>query len=459
MRKIVIVGGSAAGMMAAISAAAQDSNAQITVISGDAIAYRRPGIPALIAADITEPSQIAVFSKQTLGARKIEAICPAEATDIDVKNRTLTIDLQGPKKLLDFDSAVIATGGRPIIPDIPGADKKGVCTFTTFQETAEITKMAGRSGNAVVVGAGFIALEIAESLMHKGLKVYFNVRSRILRKLVEPDVSEFLNREFERSGLRMLAGESISEIGGDRLVEYVVFEGEKIPTKLVIMGTGVRPNVSLARRGGIELGPSGAIKVSNKMQTSAPGIFAAGDCAESPDLGTGKFVYSPVGSIGAMAGKIAGVNAAGGNKQTAGFLRAQADEILGLQIYSIGHSSTTAKEVNLQVAVENLQNPGPPKGKSTSDYLRIAKLLTNKPGKIVGGQLVTTRYGSQYAWQLYQAVLNGQKKDKFLLQFNSPCARFVETMSQAVRSTVSVRSAGTDGALEWQNKLSEEIGQ
>jgi len=339
---------------------------------------------------------------------------------------------------------VIATGGYPLIPKIPGSDKKGVCTFTTYESAAQIVEAAKGGNCAVVIGAGFIALEIAEALMHKGLEVYFNVRSRILRKLVEPDVSELLMQRFERGGLRMLTAESISEIAGEDHVEYIVHKSKKIATNLVVMGTGVRANVALVEKCGIELGPSGAIKVNNRMQTSVSDIYAAGDCAESPDLGTGRFVYSPVGSIGASAGKIAGKNAAGANQQTNGFLRAQADEILGMEIFSIGHSTTSAKEVNLEVNVHDLSVPV--KSQLTKAF-EIAKLLTNNNDEIVGVQLVAKKYGSQFAWQLYQAVLAGEGRKEFLSRFNSPRAKMAEALANIVKSPILVENTGEGKAL------------
>ncbi|RKY11810.1 MAG: hypothetical protein DRP65_03195 [Planctomycetota bacterium] len=459
MRKVVVIGGSAAGMMAAISAAVYDSNADVTVVSRDLTAYRRPGIPALVAGYISDPAGAGVFAGETLGQYKIRLICPAEVTNINVKTKTVSVQGEGKIQELGFDSAVIATGGYPIIPKIPGSEKKGVYTFTTFEGAQEIVEATREAETAVVVGAGFVALEIAESLMHKGLDVYFNVRSRILRKIVEPDVSEFLSRRFDKSGLKMLIGEAISEVGGAGSVEYVVHKSKKISTKVVIMGTGVKPSVSLAEKCGIALGSSGAIKVDNRMQTSVADIYAAGDCAESPDLGTGRFVYSPVGSIGAMAGRIAGANAAGGNEESKGFLRAQTDEILGMQIFSIGHSTTTAKEVNLAVTVRDLRAPVSGQDDRGAGSFETGKLLTDIDNRIVGAQLVSVYHGSQYAWQLYQAVLRGKDREKFLKEFNSPRRKFTETMLATAGSTISVENVGDDNALRWQNKLCQKQEQ
>lgn len=456
MRKIVVIGGSAAGMMAAIAAAQENTDAEVMVVTQDRLPYRRPAIPALIAGYIKGPEGAKVFSPETLAQYNVKLICPAEATDIDPKSKVISILSDGKKEKLAYDAAVIATGGHPLIPRIPGADKKGVCTFTTYEAAVEIVEAAKTASCAVVVGAGFIALEIAEALMHKGLDVYFNVRSRILRRLLEPELSEFLSRKFEQQGLKMLTGEAISEIGGKSSVEYVIHKGKKIATTLVVMGTGVKPNVALAEKCGIKLGPTGAVKVDNCMQTSAANIYAVGDCAESPDLGTGRFVYSPVGSIGAAAGRIAGKNAAGASQETKGFLRAQADHILGMQIFNIGHSTTSAKEVNLKVDVHALTAPASgEKGRERTSF-QIAKLLTDTHDRIVGAQLVAKKFGSQFAWQLYQAVLAGENREEFLERFNCPRMKMAEALVQAVKSTVVVESVGEDKALKLADAVSKK---
>lgn len=447
MKRIVVIGGSAAGMMAAISAAKRDPAAEVTVVTQDRTPYRRPAIPALIAGYITAPAGAKIFSPETLARYNVKLICPAEATNIDPKSKVISILSDGQKEKLPYDAVVIAAGACPLMPKIPGYGKKGVCTFTTYEAAAEIVEVAKSTGSAVVIGAGFIALEIAEALMHKGLDVYFNVRSRILRKLLEPEVSEFLTKKFERQGLKMLTGEEISEIGGADRVEYVLHKGSKVTANLVVVGTGVKPSVALAEKCGIELSPTGAIKVDSYLQTSVRDIYAAGDCAESPDLGTGRFIYSPVGSIGASAGKIAGRNAAGAKEKTKGFLRAQADQILGLQIFSIGHSTTSAEELGLKVRVYDLSVPQSAIENRAAGSFEVAKILTDPRDRIVGAQLVAKKHGSQFAWQLYKAVLQAEDRKDFLQRFNSPRMRLAEALVHVLKSTIRVDSVGEDKAL------------
>jgi len=433
-RKVLVVGGNVAGLMAAVSAREEDAQADITVVSKEPHSpYRRPAIPSLIAGEITDLEEVAVFRPDYLSAQRINLQRGVEAVRLDVKDRSVQTRaiVSGEVDELHYEALVLATGSYPPVPRIKGADKAGVCTFTTYEAAKQIIEFAEHSSTAVVVGAGFIALEIAEALMRKGLMVYFNVRSRILRRLLEPDLSAHLAESFERRGLQMLTGESIGEIGGGEKVEFVTMGQEKIPASIVIFGTGVSPNVDLARAAGIELGRSGAIRVDNRMQTSAKDIYAAGDCAESPDLATGEFLYSPVGSIAAMGGQVAGANAAGGNRETPGFVRAQTDKTLGQEITSIGHSSTTARDSGLQVKVHDLSQMTQDKEETSLSrrYPAKVKVLVDTADRIVGAQVVTAKYASQYSYGLLRAVLQHMPLADFLRDWKLPLDAAAGTMS------------------------------
>ncbi len=423
--KILVIGGNVAGLTAAMSAREEDAQADITVISKEPYGpYRRPAIPSLIAGEITCLDEAAMFSPDYLGAREIKFLPGVEAVRLDLKDhcaRTRTT-VSGEVEEVHYDALVLATGSTPYVPRIEGGDRVGVCTFTTYEAAQEIIRFAEQGSTAVVVGAGFVGLEIAEALMRKGLTVYFNVRSRILRRLLEPDLSAYLAQSFQRQGLRLLAGESIGEIGGGEKVEFVSLGGEQVPCSIVIFAAGVSPNVDLARAAGIELGNSGAIRVNNHMQTSARDVYAAGDCAESPDLATGGFAYRPVGSIAALGGGLAGANAVGRNRETEGFVRAQTDEILGQEITSIGHSSTTAHLSGVEVKVHDLTQMVNDKEEMNLSrrYPPKVKVVVDTGESIVGAQVVAPRYAAQYSFGLLSAVLEHTPLAEFLRDWKLP---------------------------------------
>jgi len=434
-RHVVVVGGGAAGAMAAVSAAR--AGAKVTVVSADAVTYRRPAIPALLAGYMKDIAEARIFAPEMLEALGIEVLAPARATALDTAAKLVTVETaNGRTQPLAYDAAVLATGGTAARPPIPGADLPGVCTFVTAEGAREILDGLDRGARrAVVIGASFIALEVAEALLARGLEVALNVRSRILRRVVEPDISEYLQRRFAARGLTMLTGEAVSEIGGAGRVEYVVHQRERVPADLVILGAGVRPNTALAQTAGLRLGDSGAVAVDHRMATSAADVYAAGDCAEAPDLGTGRFTYSAVGSTGALAGTIAGANAAGAGLAIDGFLRAQADEILGLQIYSIGHTTTTAEAVGLDVTVHAL--PQPPEVERARDEI-VGKILTDADDRIVGAQVVARHHGAQYGWQLYRAVLTGETRQALLAHWTSPRQRAARAATEARAGEVTI---------------------
>jgi NADPH-dependent 2,4-dienoyl-CoA reductase/sulfur reductase-like enzyme len=455
MNKIIIIGANAAGLSAAVNARKENPGSKITIISKELYnPYRRPAIPSIITGEITDLIDAYIFTPDYLKNLNIEFLPKTEVIELDLKSKSVKIREIGSNMInkLEYDSLVLCMGGYSRIPKLKGVDKKGVCTFNTYDDTLEIIKIAKPGLTAVVVGAGFVGLEIAESLMKKGLKVYFNVRSRILRRLLEPDFSDYLNECFEQKGLKMLTGESISEIGGNEKVEYVVIKGEKIETSLVVFGTGVEPNVTIAKNAGIELGLTGAIKVNTKMQTSDQNVYAAGDCAESPDLLTQQYTYSPVGSIAALAGAIAGTNAAGGNKETKGFIRAQIDKILGKEIISIGHSSTTAKEVNLDIKIYDLSEWIKNKRNSTlsEKYPVKLKIITDSMDKIVGAQVITQKYGSQYSYELLKSILNHKPFDEFINKWKPPLEKFMNYVGDKQKILSSRQNADKIGIVKWE---------
>lgn len=454
MNKILIIGGSIAGLSAAVNARLKDSEAQISIITKELHnPYRRPAIPSVITGEVANLDDISIFIPQYLKQQKIDYWPGIEAINLDLKTKAVKIRRVTSNKIdmLEYDKLILCMGGYPWIPKIEGVDKNGVCTFTTYDDALDIIKITKSGSSAVVIGAGFIGLEIAESLMKRGVKVYLNVRSRILRRLLEPDFSAYLDRYFENRGLKILKGESISEIGGKKDVEYVVMKGKKIETSLVVFGIGVRPNIGIAKDAGIELGKTGAIKVNTQMQTSEKDVYAAGDCAESLDLLTKRYVYSPVGSIAALTGAIAGANAAGENQETEGFIRAQVDEILGQEIISIGHSSTTAKEVNLDIRIYDLEEILKYKEDLTlsKKYPVKIKILTDTTNKIIGAQIITPRYGSQYSYEFFNAILEHKSFDEFISGWKPQFEKIINVIKNKQKISAVEKYIKDIGLVKW----------
>jgi NADH oxidase (H2O2-forming) len=329
-------------------------------------------------------------------------------TDGDTATKALQIKDGSKSSTLTYDRLILATGGIPNIPDIPGTELTGVHTIQTIADTTKIGKQLSNIERIVIVGAGFSGLEVAERLLSLGKDVHMVVRSRLMRRqLEEPMSTELQSRLSENLTIHM--GKSPTGIVGKDNVTGLKIEDTDIKTDVVLFMTGVRPNTTLARILGLQIGSLGGISVDEKMHTSVKGIYAVGDCVEMHDTYTGKSLLLPVGSVAARAGRQAGVAAAGGRKvysDTA--IRLQYDRIFGNDVVCIGHSSTTASSLGVKTTVQYVEDP--------SEFSKTALVLDPK-GQLIGGQVISPRQGSRLGYEILDRVESGAiLKEKPLLK-------------------------------------------
>jgi len=408
--RLVIVGGNIAGFSAAMRAREVDKQVEIVVLSKEPYPpYRRSMLSSIVALGVQSAEAVFMFHTRlhALGIRFLRGV---EVSHIKPEEKTGTMEdvKTGRKSPFMYDGLILATGGFTPVPPIQGIEKKGVFSLRTLEDALHISQRIRADCNmparAVVVGAGFAGLEIAEALAKQGVKATIVVRSRILREFVEPNLSEYLINRIENKGVRVITGVSPMEIEGKKSVESVRLEdGTRIPASVVVFATGVNPNVRLAREIGVELGRMGAIKVNRYMQTSIPQIYAAGDCAETVDALTGRWAYYPVGSAAAMHGAIAGMNALECKVEFGGLIRTQMDMLFGEEIASLGHGSESAQKMGLKADLMELSLM-----KSRFSILCAcpAKIMVavNSDSRIVGAQVVSSRFASQYAFALFSAI-------------------------------------------------------
>jgi len=404
-RKIVVIGGNIAGLTAAASAREVDKHAKIVVLSRELCPpYCRLSLPSIIVSPTSKVEDFALFTSWISNLR-IHFLSGINALDVDPDERVVRAENVKTKERLDFpyDALVFATGSSAFIPKVEGIEKEGVFGLRTFEDALRISQRAQEGGDAVVIGAGFVGLKVAEALAKRRMKVTIAVRSRILRELIEPSFSLHLKNHIERKGVKVLTGVSPTGIMGGKKVEYVKLNDRKVPASIVVFATGVVPNTDIARRAGIKLGKTGAIKVNRRMQTSIPEIYAAGDCAEVLDAITDEWTYFPLGSVAAKEGAIAGKNAAGTHVDMKGIIRSQMDVIFANEIVSMGHVSETAKEVGMAVNTMELS--------TMENRFRFLKLYPSKVmitinarDQIIGAQIISRRLASVYVFDLFSAI-------------------------------------------------------
>jgi NADPH-dependent 2,4-dienoyl-CoA reductase/sulfur reductase-like enzyme/rhodanese-related sulfurtransferase len=316
--KIVVVGGVAGGASAAARARRMNERARIVVFERDSyISFANCGLPYYFGGEITDRGALLVASPDLFDQRfRIEVHVRHEVIAIDRAARRVRVrDLAtGGEFDETYDRLVLSPGAAPIVPDLPGVTARGVHTLRTIEDMDRIAADLPGVRRAVVVGAGYIGLEVAEQFRLRGLDVTVVEREPQVLPFLDREMAESVQREIEAHGVALRLGQGFTAIeeAGGRAAAVILEDGQRLPADLVMLGIGVRPNVDLARAAGLAIGASGGIATDEAMRTSDPLIYAVGDAAEYLFGPTGGRARVPLAGIANRTGRLAGEHAATG---------------------------------------------------------------------------------------------------------------------------------------------------
>lgn len=315
MEKIVIVGGVAAGATAAAKVRRLSPDAQITLLeAGPDISFANCGLPYYIGGDIKSRSKLILQSPESFNEQyKVDVHTHTMVTAINREAKKITaMDVRsGDQFGFDYDKLILAQGGRPIQPDLPGADSEHVFSLWTLEDMDNIARFLedDEPQDAVVVGGGFIGLEMVEALVKRGLNVHVVEMMPHVMSLMEPETAGFIQEEMLSYGVKIHTGKGVTAINPNSVK---LSDGTVLKADMVLMSVGVRPTLQLARDAGLAIGEAGGLLVNEYMQTSDPNIFAAGDMVEIEHRVLGKKVRIPLAGPANRQGRIAAENALGG---------------------------------------------------------------------------------------------------------------------------------------------------
>jgi len=323
---VVIIGAVALGPKAACRYKRLRPDARVTLIDRDAVvSYGGCGIPYFISGDVSEIKELRTTSFKLVrdeaffrDCKDIDLLTRIEALSIDRAAKTVRVrDLAGGQERdIAYDKLVLATGARPRRLNLPGEDLPGVHTVANLHDAQSIRDRisTGQAGRAVVVGSGFIGLEVAEALADMwGLEVtVVEIMDHLLPRNVSPTLARMAQAHLAEKGVELRFGEKVLALEGEGSVERVVTDKGVLEAELVILSAGVVPNGELARQAGLAVSPRGGILVGETLRTSDPDIFAGGDCVEIRHLVTGENFNLPLGSMANRQGRVIGTNLAGG---------------------------------------------------------------------------------------------------------------------------------------------------
>lgn len=394
---LIVIGGVASGMSAAAKARRTNRDLEIIVYEkGSFISYAACGMPYWLAGDLPSHDELIVRSPQQMRKQGIRVHTHHEVTSIDTESQIVTVrDLQNHTDFQQhYSKLVLGTGASPAWPASVGPVRlAGVFGLRSLESGQVIQRFLTEATprRAVLVGGGYIAVEMAETFRRLGLEVTMIIRSgKVLRSTLDDDMRELLEAELARYGVCVVSG-TPTALEGDEQVEAVMNQEGRYPCDLVLMGMGARPNVELAKAAGVTLGPTGAIATDAYMRTNLPGVYAAGDCAEALNLVTGKPAYIPLGSTANKQGRVAGENAAGGQARFGGVVGTMVVRCFNLVVASTGLTGARARAAGFDVQETTVR------AKDIAHYfpgaadIHVKLIVDGSRDRLLGGQIIGSR--------------------------------------------------------------------
>ncbi|MFE3189383.1 FAD-dependent oxidoreductase [Nocardia sp. NPDC059240] len=396
--RVVIIGGDATGMAAASQARRLRGAAELEIVvfeRGHFTSYSACGIPYWVGGDVGGRDELIARTPEEHRAREIDLRLRTEVLEIDVDGRRVRwreLDT-GREDWIGYDKLVIATGATPIRPDLPGIDAPGVHGVQTLDDgQALIAALESNPGRrAVVVGAGYIGVEMAEALINRGFQVTMVSRGGEPMATLDPDMGVLIRKAMQGMGIQVVCGVELSAVRTDeqgRVTGVATAEAE-YPADVVVLGIGVRPTTELARAAGLPLGESGGLLTDLAMRVRGhENIWAGGDCVEVLDLVSGELRHIPLGTHANKHGQIIGSGVGGDYATFPGVVGTAVSKVCDLEVARTGLRERDAHAAGLQfvtVTIESTSRSGYYPGAAV---MTVKMLAERRTGRLLGVQIV-----------------------------------------------------------------------
>jgi len=418
VEKILIIGGNAAGLTAASRARRVDPRLNITVLEKSPyISYSTCGIPYYFAG-MTTADELVSYTPESFERERgikvhnhtcVNEIVPSRKRVFATRTDT------GEHAEFSYERLLIATGVKPKLPDIPGTDLRNVFTIIDLQDAIRINEALSRTQRVAIVGAGYVGLEVAECLHTLGKTVHLLERQPQVLPGIDRDMAQIIEYEVQRFGVRLSVGSRVlALVGSDGHVTGVkAASGLGIePADMVLLDTGVVPNVDLAREAGIQTGVTGAISVNSHMETNVPGIFAAGNCAETYCSIRQRPILHYIGTVAAKQGRIAGENMAARRTKFLGAIGTTVLKVFDLAVARTGLSSEQAAADSIPVVSARIEALDRAAYYPTARKIWVKLIANRESRRLVGAQVVGYGEASKRIDVAATAITAGMRVDE-----------------------------------------------
>jgi NADPH-dependent 2,4-dienoyl-CoA reductase/sulfur reductase-like enzyme len=390
-QRLAIIGGDAAGMSAASVARRRDEDLEIVAFErGPYTSYSACGIPYYVGGMVEDSGRLISRTPERHRERGIDARVGCDVVAIDLDARSLTVRCDGAESTEGFDQLVVATGAEAVLPPIPGAE--AIEPARTVDAAERLRVALERGGDcAVVIGAGYIGLEMAEAMTRRGMNVTMIERAPQVMGTLDADMAAHVQRAAEKIGIRVVLDCAVEEIetDADGAPVRVRTAQATYPADHVVVGTGARPAVGPAADAGLQVGDSGALRVDDHQRCPGhDGVFAAGDCAETLHRVLGTQVNIQLGTHANKQGRIAGMNATGGDARFPGVVGTAVSKICKYEVARTGISEREAQDAGIAIVTATIRDrtrAGYYPGAGTIWVKLVAERGT---GRLLGGQIV-----------------------------------------------------------------------
>ncbi|MCP3820909.1 FAD-dependent oxidoreductase [Streptomyces sp. A3M-1-3] len=396
--RLVVVGGDAAGMSAASQARRHKGPDELEIVAFERshfTSYSACGIPYWVGGLVTERDDLIARTPQEHRERAIDLRMRTEVTEIDVPGgRVRTRDLEsGAEAWTGYDKLVVATGARPVRPPLPGMDAPGVHGVQTLDDgQALLDTLARTEGRrAVVVGAGYIGVEMAEALLNRGYEVTVLNRGAQPMSTLDPDMGRLVHEAMDGLGITTVSGAEVTKIltGGDGRVRAVATQDAEYPADVVVLGIGVEPETALARAAGLPVGEYGGLLTDLSMRVRGhENIWAGGDCVEVLDLVAGRSRHVALGTHANKHGQVIGANAGGGYATFPGVVGTAVSKVCDLEIARTGLREKDARAAGLRFVAATIQATNSAGYYPGAALMTVKMLAERRSGRLLGVQIV-----------------------------------------------------------------------
>jgi NADPH-dependent 2,4-dienoyl-CoA reductase/sulfur reductase-like enzyme len=419
--RLLVIGGDAAGMTAASQARRRRPVDDLEIVAFEKSgfsSYSACGLPYFVAGEIGDAERLIARTPEEHRANDIDLRLWHDVVAIDLDARTLTIVdrmADDAQRSEPFDQLVIATGATPIRPALPGADAHGIHGIQTITDGIALHDHVLEHERAVVVGGGYIGLEMAEAMKKRGLDVTIVEAGAQPMSTLDPDMGALVADAIRKMGIELLSDTRVVGFESDEKnhVRAVVTENGSIPAEIVVLGIGVRPNVQLAEEAGIEIGARGGVVTDRRQATGVEGVWAAGDCVETFHRVSRQRVTVALGTHANKQGRVAGMNASGGYLAFPGVIGTAITKICEYEIGRTGLSEREATAAGFEYESARIESTTRASYYPGAQPITVKVLVEKNGGRLLGAQVIGREGAAKRIDVMATAIWNEMRADDF----------------------------------------------